>query len=44
MWSSLRYVLGTLTGNRELRRVQAAFVAHNCGDYGSWVAMRWARP
>jgi cyclic nucleotide-binding protein/MFS transporter len=39
MWSSLRYVLGTLTGNRELRRVQAAFVAHNCGEYGSWVAM-----
>ena len=37
--SSMRYVLGTLGGNRDLRRVQAAFVAHNCGEYASWVAM-----
>lgn len=37
--SSLRYVLGTVTGNPQLRRVQAAFVAHNCGEYASWVAM-----
>lgn len=37
--SSLRYVLGTLTGNPQLRRVQAAFVTHNCGEYASWVAM-----
>ena len=37
--SSIRYVLGTLTGNPQLRRVQAAFVAHNCGEYGSWLAM-----
>ncbi len=37
--SSLRYVLGTLTGNPQLRRVQAAFVAHNCGEYASWIAM-----
>jgi hypothetical protein len=37
--SSLGYVLGTLTGNPQLRRVQGAFVAHNCGEYASWVAM-----
>ena len=37
--SSLRYVLGTLKGNPQLRRVQAAFVTHNCGEYASWVAM-----
>jgi Cyclic nucleotide-binding domain len=37
--SSLRYVLGTVTGNLELRRVQAAFVTHNCGEWASWVAM-----
>jgi len=37
--ASMRYVLGTLGGNRDLRRVQAAFVAHNCGEYASWVAM-----
>lgn len=37
--SSLRYVLGTLTGNPQLRRVQAAFVTHNSGEYASWVAM-----
>jgi hypothetical protein len=32
-------VLGTLTGNPQLRRVQAAFVTHNCAEYGSWVVM-----
>lgn len=37
--SSVRYVLGTLAGNPQLRRVQAAFVTHNCGEYASWVAM-----
>jgi hypothetical protein len=37
--SSLRVVLSTLTHNWELRRVQAAFVTHNCGEYASWIAM-----
>jgi hypothetical protein len=37
--ASLRFVLGTLTGNARLARVQGAFVAHNCGEYASWVAM-----
>jgi Cyclic nucleotide-binding domain len=37
--SSLRFVLSTLTHNWELRRVQAAFVTHNCGEYASWIAM-----
>src|SRR5262245_18225169 len=37
--ASIRYVLGTLTGNPQLRRVQAAFVTHSCGEYASWVAM-----
>lgn len=37
--SSLRYVLSTLAHNGQLRRVQLAFVAHNCGEYGSWLAM-----
>jgi len=32
-------VLSTLTQNRELRRVQAAFVTHSCGEYASWLAM-----
>lgn len=37
--SSLRYVLTTLTQNPRLRRVQAAFVTHNSGEYASWIAM-----
>ena len=37
--SSLRYVLTTLTQNPQLRRVQAAFVTHNSGEYASWIAM-----
>jgi hypothetical protein len=37
--SSLRYVLSTLAQNAQLRRVQLAFVAHNSGEYGSWLAM-----
>jgi hypothetical protein len=37
--SSLRYVLSTLTRNGQLRRVQLAFVTHNCGEYASWIAM-----
>lgn len=37
--SSLSLLLGTISGNRALRRVQGAFVAHNCGEYASWVAM-----
>jgi hypothetical protein len=37
--SSLRYVLSTLAQNAQLRRVQLAFVTHNCGEYSSWLAM-----
>src|SRR5687767_4318783 len=37
--ASVRYVLGTLAGNPQLRRVQAAFVTHNSGEYASWVVM-----
>ena len=37
--SSVRYVLGTLTGNPQLRRVELAFVTFNCGEYAGWVAM-----
>lgn len=37
--SSLRFVLGSLTGNRELRRVQAAYLTHSAGEHASWVAM-----
>jgi hypothetical protein len=37
--SSLRYVLSTLAQNARLRRVQLAFVTHNCGEYASWIAM-----
>ena len=36
--ASLGYLVGTLYRNRDLRRVQAAFVTHNCGEYASWVA------
>jgi Cyclic nucleotide-binding domain len=36
---SLRYVASTMTRNTQLRRVQAAFVTHNCGEFASWVAM-----
>jgi hypothetical protein len=36
--SSLGYLLGALYGNGDLRRVQAAFVTHNCGEYASWLA------
>jgi len=36
--SSIGYLLGTLYENRDLRRVQAAFVTHNCGEYASWLA------
>ena len=36
--TSLGYLLGTLYRNRDLRRVQAAFVTHNCGEFASWVA------
>lgn len=39
MLSSLHFVLGTLSSNADLRRVQAAFVAHNCGEYATWIAM-----
>jgi hypothetical protein len=37
--SSLRYVVSAIVGNAQLRRVQAAFVTHNCGEFASWVAM-----
>jgi hypothetical protein len=37
--SSLRFVLSTLAQNAQLRRVQIAFVAHNCGEFATWVAM-----
>jgi hypothetical protein len=36
--ASLGYLVRTLYRNRDLRRVQAAFVTHNCGEYASWVA------
>lgn len=37
--SAVGYVMSTLAHNAQLRRVQAAFVTHNCGEFGSWVAM-----
>ena len=37
--SLVRIVLGTVTRNPGLRRVLAAFVAHNGGEYATWVAM-----
>lgn len=37
--SSLPYVLKVIAGNRELRRVELAFAAFNCGEWASWIAM-----
>jgi hypothetical protein len=37
--SSLRYVVSVIARNAQLRRVQTAFVTHNCGEFASWVAM-----
>lgn len=35
----MRYVFSAVARNPQLRRVQLAFVTHNCGEFGSWVAM-----
>ena len=37
--SSLLYILKVVAGNRQLRRVELAFAAFNCGEWASWIAM-----
>ena len=37
--SSLVFVLSVVASNRELRRVELAFVTFNCGEWAAWLAM-----
>ena len=37
--SSLVFVLSVVAGNRQLRRVELAFVTFNCGEWAAWLAM-----
>ena len=37
--SSLVFVLSVIAGNRQLRRVELAFVTFNCGEWAAWLAM-----
>ncbi len=37
--SGLLFVLTVVAGNRQLRRVELAFAAFNCGEWAWWIAM-----